>query len=167
MKRAILTRHAKSSWKNLDLRDHDRPLNERGQKAARKIGGWLCDQNYLPDHVISSTATRCFETWHGVDAVLCSNISPTFQSTLYHASIGAMLKSLQSAEGECVLMLGHNPGIALFAQELLETAPQNPNLYNYPTAATTIIDFEINDWHALELRSGVLRDFVIPRDLNP
>lgn len=167
MKRVILTRHAKSSWKNPDLRDHERPLNERGQKAAGKIGKWLQDHHYSPDHVISSTATRCFETWHGVDAVLRSNISPTFQSTLYHAPASVLFRSLQKAKGDCVMMLGHNPSIAIFAQELLETVPQNPNLYNYPTAATTVIDFDISDWHALELRSGVLRDFVIPRDLNP
>jgi phosphohistidine phosphatase len=35
MKRLYLLRHAKSSWKDPGLADHDRPLAGRGRRAAK------------------------------------------------------------------------------------------------------------------------------------
>jgi len=166
MKRVILTRHAKSSWANLGQADHDRPLNDRGQKAALKIGQWLHDNDYIPDQVISSTATRCVETWAGLEQALKTDITPQYDRKLYHAHVGNMLEKLKVATGDTVLMLGHNPGIAAFAEELLEVVPKSDNFFRYPTAATTIIDFDIDDWSELQLRSGQLHSFVIPRELG-
>jgi len=166
MKRIILTRHAKSSWANLGQADHDRPLNTRGQEAAVKVGTWLHDNGYIPDHVISSTATRCVETWAGLEQALETGITPKYARNLYHAHVGNMLENLKAATGDCVLILGHNPGIAAFAEELLQVVPKSENFFRYPTAATTLIDFEISDWSELQLRSGRLHSFVIPRELG-
>lgn len=166
MKRIILTRHAKSSWANLGQADHDRPLNARGQEAAVKVGTWLHDNGYTPDQVISSTATRCVETWAGLDQALKTGITPEYDRKLYHAHVGNMLEKLKAATGDTVLMLGHNPGIAGFAEELLQMVPKSENFFRYPTAATTLIDFEIEDWSELQLRSGKLHSFVIPRELG-
>jgi phosphohistidine phosphatase len=166
MKRVILMRHAKSSWANLEQTDHDRPLNGRGQKAAKKLGTWLKDNDYIPDQIISSTATRCAETWAGLEQVLALGITPEYDRKLYHAHVGNMLEKLKAATGDTVLMLGHNPGIAGFAEELLEVVPKSDNFFRYPTAATTMIDFEIGDWAELQLRSGQLHSFVIPSELG-
>ncbi len=166
MKRVILMRHAKSSWANMGQADHDRPLNERGQKAATKLGHWLYDNRYIPDQVISSTATRCVETWAGLAQALNLGITPEYDSKLFHAHVSNMLEKLKTATGDTVLVLGHNPGIAAFAEELLKVVPQSDNFFRYPTAATTIIDFDIDDWAELQLRSGQLHSFVIPRELG-
>ncbi len=166
MKRVILTRHAKSSWANLGQADHDRPLNERGQKAALKIGQWLHDNDDTPDQVISSTAARCVETWAGLEQAMKLSITPEYDRKLFHAHVGNMLEKLKAATGDTVLMLGHNPGIAGFAEELLEVVPKSDNFFRYPTAATTLIDFNIDSWSELQLRSGQLHSFVIPRDLG-
>lgn len=40
----LLLRHAKSSWKNKELDDHDRPLNKRGKMEAIKMGEYLKKQ---------------------------------------------------------------------------------------------------------------------------
>jgi len=166
MKRVILMRHAKSSWANMGQADHDRPLNERGQKAALKVGQWLTDHNYIPDQIISSTATRCVETWAGLEQALQSTLQPAFDRSLYHAHVGTLLNKLQAARGCTVLILAHNPTIAAFAEELLEVIPKSDAFSRYPTAATTVIDFEIEDWAELQLRSGQLHSFVIPRELG-
>lgn len=166
MKRVILTRHAKSSWADLGQADHDRPLNTRGQAAACKVGQWLHDNGYIPDQVISSTAKRCVETWAGLDQALGLGITPEYDRKLYHAHVGNMLEKLKAATGDTVLILGHNPGIAAFAEELLEVVPKSDNFFRYPTAATTLIDFDIKDWAELQLRSGKLHSFVIPRELG-
>ncbi|MBV8432248.1 MAG: histidine phosphatase family protein, partial [Solirubrobacterales bacterium] len=40
-KHLYLLRHAKSSWDDPGLEDHDRPLAPRGRKAAKVIGAYL------------------------------------------------------------------------------------------------------------------------------
>jgi len=165
MKRLILMRHAKSSWADMGQTDHDRPLNGRGQKAALKIGHWLNDNGYVPDQIISSTAMRCVETWERLELVLKSNLQPAFDRSLYHAHVGSLLNKLQAARGSTVLMLAHNPTIAAFAEELLAEVPNSNTFFSYPTAATTVIDFDIEDWSKLKLRSGQLQSFVIPGEL--
>jgi phosphohistidine phosphatase len=166
MKRVILMRHAKSSWANLGQADHDRPLNTRGQKSAIKLGHWLKDNGYIPDQVLCSTAKRCVETWGGLEQVLQSGLKPVFDRQLYHAHVGVMLERLKSAKVDTVLILAHNPTIAAFAEELLKVVPKSDNFFRYPTAATSLIDFEIEDWASLQLRSGSLHSFVIPRELG-
>ena len=58
MKRLILTRHAKSSWDDPLMSDHDRPLNERGKAAAADLGQWLASRGYVPSEVLCSDAVR-------------------------------------------------------------------------------------------------------------
>ena len=60
-RRLILMRHAKSSWDNPFAEDHQRPLNGRGKRSAKAIGEWLRAQGYLPDQILSSSATRTRE----------------------------------------------------------------------------------------------------------
>ena len=62
MKKLYLARHAKSSWKNPDLDDYDRPLNKRGIRDAPFIGKKLKEKNILPDLIISSPAIRAITT---------------------------------------------------------------------------------------------------------
>lgn len=162
MKRLILMRHAKSSWKNLELADHERPLNERGLSSAKNLGLWLNERGYLPNQVICSTAVRCMETLGGLNL----KIEASYEAKLYHAHVGYMLDLLQSAQQQTVLLIGHNPGISAFAEGLLNARPHLQDFYRYPTGATTVIDFVLSDWDKLELRSGTLVDFVIPRDLT-
>lgn len=166
MKRIILMRHAKSSWDNLGQADHDRSLNARGHQSATKLGQWMKDNNYIPAQVICSTATRCVQTWAGLEEVLDLKITPMYEHRLYHAHVGMMLEIMQAATSDTILMLGHNPGISAFAEELLECPPRDQDFYNYPTAATTVVDFDIEDWSTLNLRSGQLHSFIVPRKLG-
>ena len=76
-----------------------------------------------------------------------------------------MLDCLKDASGETVLMIGHNPGICVFAHELLASDPDHPRFEDYPTCATLVAEFDIDDWSALRPGSGVARDFVVPREL--
>ena len=62
MKTLSILRHAKSSWKDLGVPDHERPLNKRGRHDAPLMGKLLRDQNITPDLIISSTAIRAATT---------------------------------------------------------------------------------------------------------
>lgn len=159
-KRLILIRHAKSSWEHPGA-DFDRPLNNRGYKSAPAIGVWLRENGYLPDAILSSSAKRTRETCHG----LHFDAPARFEDSLYLATPKVMLVELKKETVDTVLMLGHNPGIADFAEQLVDIPPQHNRFYDYPTCATAVIDFEIHDWSQIEAGTGKVVDFIIPREL--
>ncbi|PVA06461.1 SixA phosphatase family protein [Thalassorhabdomicrobium marinisediminis] len=160
-KRLILMRHAKAGWDGPHLSDIERPLNARGRADAARIGAWLRQEGYLPDAVLCSAATRTRETLSrlGVEA------ETEFLQSLYLAPEQVMLKALKAARADTVLMLGHNPGIGLFAQDVVAEAPSHPKFRRYPTAATLVCDLPVNDWADAVPRSAQVVDFIVPRDL--
>ncbi len=158
----ILMRHAKSSWDDFTQPDHARVLNKRGRSSAAGMGKWLTEQEYLPTEVLCSSAERTRETWArlglGCDVV-------RYEDALYHAGPDVMLRILQSAKSDTVLMLGHNPGIAAFAEMLVTASPSHPRFHDYPTCATTVITWEEDDWHTLGYGRGTAKAFAIPREV--
>ena len=162
-RRLILMRHAKSSWANPAQEDKIRPLNGRGKRSAEVLGNWLRENNYIPDQILTSSSTRTRETCErlGLDA------ERSFLDTLYHAGSGQMMSILKQATGQCVLMLGHNPGIAWFAHDLVASPPEHPRFGDYPTCATLVVDFPAEAWSDLKPGTGQVLDFVIPRELMP
>lgn len=164
--RLILTRHAKSSWDNPALDDHDRPLNRRGRSAAAAIGRWLAARGYLPDQVLCSSAERTSETWARIAAELDARPQAAYLPGLYLAEPDEFLAALHGASGKVVMMLGHNPGSAYTARGLVAAPPRHPRFDHYPTAATAVIDFDAAAWGDVTWGQGVLVDFVVPRDLE-
>jgi phosphohistidine phosphatase len=162
MKRLILMRHAKSSWDDPKCDDHARPLNGRGRVSARVVGEWLRARSYVPDQILSSDAARTRETF----ARLKVYADTEFLDTLYHAGPEQILRLLRQAGGDCVLVLGHNPGIGWFAQNIVAEPPPHPRFFDYPTCATLVADFDVDHWE--EIGTGTARpvDFVIPRELT-
>lgn len=166
MKRLILVRHAKSSWSDATLEDHDRPLNARGVDASVQVGKWLAEKGYTPDEVLSSTATRCRDTWDGIAPSLETAPEPRFERPLYLASAEEMMTALRGATGDNVMMLGHMPGIGRFARELRrDPPPAHESFDKYPTGAVTVLDFRIEDWSELQPAIGKFEAYVVPRDL--
>lgn len=156
----ILTRHAKSSWDHPGLPDHDRPLNKRGRASASAIGNWLRRNGYMPDEVLSSSSERTRETWLRM-GLSAPNIR--FLPELYHASPDQIRKVLSRATGQTVLLLGHNPGIAEFAERIAQSAPEHPRFLDYPTCATTVLRFDMADWSEVGWHDGQVIEFVTPR----
>lgn len=164
MKRLILMRHAKSDWSGGPSNDHDRPLNPRGQKSAAALGDWLRDNGLLPDQVLCSTAARTQET---LDLLaLTQDTEVQFCRPLYLASADVILKTLKTATGDTVLMLGHNPGIAMMAQDICAGAPDHRQFMTYPTGATLVADFDIADWSGADWGKANARHYVVPRELS-
>ena len=58
MKTLLVLRHAKSSWRDPALDDHERPLNKRGQRDALQMGELVRKHRLTPDTIISSDAVR-------------------------------------------------------------------------------------------------------------
>ncbi|MAM63825.1 histidine phosphatase family protein [Maritimibacter sp. UBA3975] len=163
--RLILTRHAKSSWDDPHMSDHDRPLNKRGRESALAIGRWLSVKGLCPDEVFVSSAERTRETWNLISRAGCPSVAPEIAPSLYLAEPDTMLNVLKGATGKTVMMIGHNPGTTFAARGLLDTPPATHLFDRYPTGATAVMDFEIDRWEDLIWRMGELVDFVVPRDL--
>jgi phosphohistidine phosphatase len=165
MRRLILMRHAKSSWADPGQADVDRPLNDRGRRAAAAVGKWLAEQDIVPDAALVSISTRTRETWAGLGPAF-ADVPMTPVAALYHAGRQALLATLRGApDVPCVLILAHHPGIAEFARDLLGDVPEHPGVEKYPTAATAVIDFDIPAWDAADWRQGRLVKFVTPKEL--
>ena len=166
MRRLIVMRHAKSSWADPGQRDLDRPLNKRGRRAAGLIGGWLKQKGYRPDQALVSTARRAQETWAAVVAV--AGAAPTtYVPEVYNAAPETLLDVVRGARDvECLLVLGHQPGVGALARRLLGQRPDHAEFDKFPTGATAVIDFETDGWADLGWETGRLADFAVPRALE-
>jgi phosphohistidine phosphatase len=122
MKTLLLLRHAKSSWKDDSLEDHDRPLNERGKKEAPKMGQLLLEEHLLPDIILSSDAKRCRRTVEKVCEAAGYRGETVLTSELYLANTAAYLRALTRLPDQVsrALVVGHNPGM----EQLLELLTQ-------------------------------------------
>lgn len=165
MKTLYLIRHAKSSWDNLNLDDFERPLNDRGEKDAPRMGRRLKEKRLTPDIVVSSPAVRALETCK----IICESLGVDKKKiiehkSLYHASEEEILKvvrSLKDRSGddeENVLLFGHNPGLTDFANRLL-----NEHIVNIPTAGVVAAQLKINKWNEADWGCGKLLFFDFPK----
>lgn len=161
MRRLILMRHAKSSWDHPALDDFNRPLNDRGIASADALGQWLRGADYLPQAAVVSAAERTRQTFAG----LRIDAPARFTRALYHAGADAMMAELARETAQCVLMIGHNPGIADFAERLFTQAPDHARFWDYPTGATLVADFAEDAWSDVAWGTGHAVDFVVPREL--
>lgn len=162
MKTLLVMRHAKSSWSNNRLTDHDRPLNRRGQVDAPRMGALLKQKELTPDLIITSTAERALATAEAV--ALSSGYEGEIQYTrdFYHADPETYLEVLQTIGDQYrrVMIVGHNPGMEALVEQLTGTAE------SFTTANVAVIDFTIAAWSDLTDESeGVLRALWRPKEL--
>lgn len=170
MRRLMLARHAKSSWGDPALSDHDRPLNARGCRAAMRVGGALSDLDCIPDVVYSSTAARTRETWQRMQSLFGGHPHVEFHRELYLASPRVVLTAVKStpSEAETVMVLGHNPSTHILAASLTRTGDlQEIDLLHrkFPTGAVAVIDLASDTWADVE-EGGELKHFILPRRLE-
>jgi phosphohistidine phosphatase len=167
VRRLHLLRHAKSSWDDPVLRDHDRPLAPRGRKAAKRIARWAGKHKVNPQLVVSSSAVRARETLRGVLPGL-GEPDVWFEPALYAASAETLLDRARALpdDVEEVMLVGHNPGLGnlllLLAEpgDLRERAEEK-----VPTGAIATLETDVARWSDLEPGGARLVAFVVPRDL--
>lgn len=170
MHRVILFRHAKSSWSDPELEDHDRPLNQRGRLAAAMMGAWLADRDFRPDMALVSSSARTRETWARARRAFDVPPEAEIDPKLYHADPATMLARLQTAPDSagCIALIGHQPGIGALCRRL--AAPGAPvhcqrAFEKFPTAAVAVLDFDVDAWPEVGFGLGRFHTFVAPREL--
>jgi phosphohistidine phosphatase len=141
----LILRHAKSSWKDTGLADHDRPLTKRGQRDAPRVGRLLRDENLTPDLILSSTARRALDTAEAVAEAGKYEGEIESRPEFYMAGPEAYFRALRalSDDYECVMVIGHNPGLEELAEALTGESE------TMPTAALAQVELTLERWRDL------------------
>jgi phosphohistidine phosphatase len=167
MKQVFLLRHAKSSWDDPELADHDRPLAPRGRRAAKAIAEHLGREGIVPELVLCSPARRARETLGRIAPALGDDVRVEVEEELYGASADGLLERLRALDDDIgsVMLVGHNPAIEELALSLAGSGDELPAMRKkYPTAALATLAFD-GRWRDLEPGSAELTDFVKPKQL--
>ncbi len=154
-------RHAKSSWKETEVPDIERPLKKRGYKDAEKMGKLLRGKKLVPDLIISSTAERAVKTAETIAKASKYEQEIIFSDALYMAEPSAIMKTIQehSKKKKTVMIIGHNPGIEAFLQIL------TGKVESLPTASIAYLTAKIEKWEDLSDDKEVkLKNLWRPKD---
>lgn len=170
MKRLTVLRHAKSSWKDRELDDFDRPLNGRGRKAARRVGREIDDRGLRFDLVLASPAARVRETLDGVQQHYRLEAPIRFEPRIYMARVAELLELIRALpdEAESALLVGHNTSAERLVTKLAQDDDDGLRRRveeKFPTAALAAIELAVDSWSAVESESGKLVELIYPMDL--
>ena len=163
MKTLMLLRHAKSSWDDETLDDHDRPLNKRGKKIAPKMGEHLRAKGLLPNLIVTSTAKRARSTAKLVAEAGGYRGEVRRDPALYLAPPDVYVRLASSTDDgiERLMLVGHNPGIEACVDILCGTEEV------MPTAGLAVISAPIASWSELTLQVRCkLESFWRPKELQ-
>jgi phosphohistidine phosphatase len=164
VKTLFIVRHAKSSWDDPSLNDFSRPLNERGEKDAPRMGKRLKEKEITVDLMISSPAERAIKTCEAMAQVLeYPKGKIREEKKLYHAGADQILEILKSTKEphDVVMIFGHNPGLTEFANHLL-----NQTIMNIPTAGVVAGKLKIETWKEIAFGCGEILFFDFPKSKN-
>lgn len=161
MKTLLVLRHAKSSWDDPALDDHERPLNGRGEEDAPRMAQLAREEGLAPELIVSSDAVRTRLTAAAMADATGGRI--LLDPRLYHASATAILAAVRSVvehDVTTVMVVGHNPGL----EELI--ALLTGELEPLPTAALAQIALPIERWSTLDTATrGTLIGVWRPKEL--
>jgi phosphohistidine phosphatase len=167
-KRLFVLRHAKSSWDDPGLDDHDRPLAPRGRRAVSVLASHVRNEGIDPALVLCSTARRTRETLEGVSPPGEWVIEPE----LYGASADGLLNRLHqvSEEVPSVMVVGHNPALQMLVLRLASrsdgTAAELEDVQRkFPTGALATLEFE-GAWSTAAPGCATLVAYVKPKQLS-
>ena len=162
MKTLLIMRHAKSSWSDASLSDHERPLNKRGKRDAPRIGALLVGEELTPDLIITSSARRALETAESVATACDYDAQIVVTRDLYHADTEAYLSAARKhgVDHDKLMVIGHNPGIEDLVDQMAG------GWYRMPTAALAEIRLDVDDWaEVADDAVGNLVNLWLPREL--
>jgi phosphohistidine phosphatase len=163
-----LLRHAKSSWDDPGLEDHERPLAPRGRRAVAVLAEHVRSAGITPDLVLCSSARRTQETLEGVDPAGERVIEPV----LYLASPGELLARLQELPESIgsAMLVGHNPAVQVLSLRLADPETSHEAELadiqrKFPTGGLATLTFA-GSWRDLAPGGARLVAYVRPKQLE-
>lgn len=165
-----LLRHAKSSWSNHRLDDHDRPLANRGQDAVNRLRRYVTEADIAPELVLCSSARRTVMTLEGIASALPADANVEIETGLYGAPSHQLLDRLHDVSDDVasLLLIGHNPGLEALASFLIGGGDEELRqrvAAKFPTGALATLAFD-GRWSDVAPADATLQAFVVPRELS-
>lgn len=149
MKQLVIMRHAKAEKAPAGGEDFDRPLAERGREEAASVARALLAYGVKPDFALVSSAKRTLETFRQVESVM-GDIPALIGKDLYNAGADALRRAIETHEedGQCVLVVAHNPGVQYLVADYLFEGAASPDIVGkvqngYPTATATVFEVDV------------------------
>ncbi|GIH90884.1 histidine phosphatase family protein [Planobispora siamensis] len=149
MRTLIVLRHAKAVH-TPGLSDPERPLTERGERDARKVGEALATLGLRPDLVLCSPSVRTRQT-----AELVLPGGPIeFERDIYEAYADELLELVRRTDPQVrtLLLVGHNPGV----HELVLGLTSRDGDTGFPPGAFAVIETD-DEWAGLDSGRAVTR----------
>jgi len=138
-------RHAKSSWKETGVTDHDRPLNKRGLRDAPRIADAIHDRGWTPDLILVSSSKRTLQTLSQMSNRF-EGVQSEIRTEIYHATVNDLLLVLEDmAQEGTTMVLGHNPGSEILVNHL------SGEWHVMPTAAAVLLVESTGQWEVQEV----------------
>ncbi len=164
MKSLLVIRHAKSDWSKPGQADFDRSLNDRGRTNAPEMAQRLLRRQYVPQLMVSSPALRAWTTSRLIASVWNypeTAIQP--EPAIYEASVATLVGVLNRLDDryDFVSITGHNPGVTDLVGYLTGTS-----FVGFPTCATALIRFDLDEWAQISGSTGSLAAFDYPKNQN-
>ncbi|MCA8987340.1 MAG: histidine phosphatase family protein [Planctomycetaceae bacterium] len=164
MRRILLMRHAKSSWKESAVADLERPLNRRGRESAPRMGKWMREQQLAVDYCLCSPSVRTQETFRLWQEAYETPVELRLVSDLYCGSPDDIVNVLQTVQDRyhTVLVLAHNPGLEMLAERW------SGEWRKFRTAAVAVFSADdLEHWADLKLnKNRPLLEFQFPKGLE-
>ena len=159
LRKIILLRHAKSSWKDPSLRDFDRPLSKRGMIDTKLMKEHIASLVMGVDEIYSSPSVRTSQT---INQLVPEISHVNYLASLYLGDISVVLSLLESIQTriKTVMIVGHNPCI----HEMMEILCKKP-VEKFPTCAVAVFSLN-NGWAKTGIPIGNLEKFIKPSDLK-
>lgn len=171
MIRLLLLRHAKSSWDDPDLKDFDRPLNDRGREAAQLMAAFMGFEGLLPARILCSSAQRTRETLAHLLLHFPEDADICLSRRLYEADAPGYLEAIRDygATATTLMVIGHNPAMEDVATILapIGDAPALAAMHEkFPTCGLAVIDFEAPRFSEVDPGGGLLSAFHTPQSVQ-
>lgn len=161
MKTLLIMRHAKSSWKEKELPDHDRPLKKRGRKDIANMAKILKKKALVPDLILSSTAIRAKDTANLMAEKLNFKGKLELVENFYMAEPETYIQKIATVPNkvENLLIIGHNPGLEGLVMTL------GDKIASLPTGSIAKIYLFIDKWSELTTETdGEINHLWLPED---
>lgn len=166
MKRLTLIRHAKSSWKDEHISDHERPLSRRGERDAPRMGERLSARGASPSLILSSTAERAQRTAQIIaDCLGLPRERVEYAPALYLASPDTLLAAAAAQDDRHteIMLVAHNPGLLELTRRLLSDWPHD----NLPTTGVVAIEFAADRWAGITSTAARCVFYDYPKNPEP
>ncbi len=140
VRRLIVMRHAKSSWKDPNLDDHERPLNKRGRGDAPMVADAIFDRGWIPDLILVSSSKRTLQTLEGMSHRM-GKAPFEVRSGIYNATVIDLMEELEDMlDNGTTMIIGHNPGSEILVNHL------SGEWHTMPTATAVLLLHSGSSW---------------------